>query len=60
MKTLTQIPLGTQLLFGKAAKKRRRIERAIFSVFERWNYDEIIPPIFDYYDVFAQRHGSCV
>jgi hypothetical protein len=33
MKTLTQIPLGTQLLFGKAAKKRRRIERAMFSVF---------------------------
>ncbi len=58
MKTLTQIPLGTQLLFGKAAKKRRRIERAIFSVFERWNYDEIIPPIFDYYDVFAKGMGA--
>src|SRR5262245_28458573 len=58
MKTLTQIPLGTQLLFGKAAKKRRRIERAIFSVFERWDYDEIIPPIFDYYDVFAKGMGT--
>jgi ATP phosphoribosyltransferase regulatory subunit len=58
MKTLTQIPLGTQLLFGKAAKKRRRIERTIFSVFERWNYDEIIPPIFDYYDVFAKGMGA--
>ena len=58
MKTLTQIPLGTQLLFGKAAKKRRRIERAIFSVFERWDYDEIIPPIFDYYDVFAKGMGA--
>ena len=58
MKTLTQIPLGTQLLFGKAAKKRRRIERTIFTVFERWNYDEIIPPIFDYYDVFAKGMGA--
>ena len=58
MKTLTQIPLGTQLLFGKAAKKRRQIERAIFSVFERWNYEEIIPPIFDYYDVFAKGMGA--
>jgi len=58
MKTLTQIPLGTQLLFGKAAKKRRRIERTIFSVFEHWNYDEIIPPIFDYYDVFAKGMGA--
>lgn len=57
MKTLTQIPLGTQLLFGKAAKKRRRIERTIFSVFEHWNYEEIIPPIFDYYDVFTKGMG---
>lgn len=57
MKTLTQIPLGTQLLFGKAAKRRRRIERTIFSVFEHWGYEEIIPPIFDYYDVFAKGMG---
>jgi ATP phosphoribosyltransferase regulatory subunit len=57
MKTLTQIPLGTQVLFGKAAKKRRQIERAVFSVFEAWSYEEIIPPIFDYYDVFAKGMG---
>jgi ATP phosphoribosyltransferase regulatory subunit len=57
MKTLTQIPLGTQVLFGKAAKKRRQIERAIFSVFEAWSYEEIIPPIFDYYDVFTKGMG---
>ncbi|MBM3804034.1 MAG: ATP phosphoribosyltransferase regulatory subunit [Acidimicrobiia bacterium] len=58
MKTLTQIPLGAQLLFGKAAKRRRQIERSIFSVFDRWDYDEIIPPIFDYYDVFAKGMGA--
>jgi ATP phosphoribosyltransferase regulatory subunit len=27
-------------------------------VFERWDYDEIIPPIFDYYDVFAKGMGA--
>ena len=58
MKTLTQIPLGTQILFGKAARNRRRIERTIFSVFEHWNYEEIIPPIFDYYDVFTKGMGA--
>ncbi len=57
MKTLTQIPFGTQVLFGKAAKQRRRIERTILTVFEAWGYDEIIPPIFDYYDVFAKGMG---
>jgi ATP phosphoribosyltransferase regulatory subunit len=58
MKTLTQIPFGAQVLFGKAAKRRRQIERTIFSVFEAWSYEEIIPPIFDYYDVFARGLGT--
>ncbi len=58
MKTLTQIPLGTQVLFGAAAKHRRRLERLIFSVFSRWKYQEIIPPIFDYYDVFSKGMGA--
>ncbi|MFN8006609.1 MAG: ATP phosphoribosyltransferase regulatory subunit [Terriglobia bacterium] len=58
MKTLTQIPLGTQVLFGKAAKRRRQLERMIFSVFEKWNFEEIIPPIFDYYDVFTKGMGA--
>jgi ATP phosphoribosyltransferase regulatory subunit len=57
MKTLTQIPLGTQVLFGEAAKRRRHFERVIFSVFESWSYEEIIPPIFDYYDVFTKGMG---
>src|SRR5437879_13320783 len=58
MKTLTQIPLGTQVLFGQASKRRRRIERTIFSVFEAWSYQEIIPPLFDYYDVFTKGMGA--
>jgi ATP phosphoribosyltransferase regulatory subunit len=58
MKTLTQIPLGTQLLFGKAAKKRRRVEGDIFTIFEHWGYEEIIPPMFDYYDVFSKGMGA--
>lgn len=58
MKTLTQIPLGTQVFFGKAAKCRRRMEKLIYMVLDRWNYQEIIPPIFDYYDVFTRGMGS--
>ena len=30
-----------------------RIEEAVISVFEGWDYEEIIPPLFDYADVFA-------
>ena len=58
MKTLTQIPLGTQVFFGKAAKRRRRMEKLIYMVLDRWKYQEIIPPMFDYYDVFTRGMGS--
>src|SRR5262245_41330779 len=57
MKSYTQIPPGTQILIGPAARRRRVLERAIASVFEGWSYDEIIPPIFDYYEVFAKAWG---
>jgi hypothetical protein len=30
----------------------------ICSVFEGWSYEEIVPPIFDYYDVLHQRDGT--
>ena len=58
MKAYTQIPPGTQILIGRAARRRRVLERAICSVFEGWSYEEIIPPLFDYYDVFAKGMGS--
>jgi ATP phosphoribosyltransferase regulatory subunit len=58
MKSYTQIPPGTQILIGRAARRRRALERAICSVFEGWSYEEIIPPIFDYYDVFAKGMGA--
>jgi ATP phosphoribosyltransferase regulatory subunit len=58
MKAFTQIPPGTQILIGRAAKRRRALERAICSVFEGWSYEEIVPPIFDYYDVFIKGMGT--
>ena len=42
MKTYTQIPPGTQILFGRAARRRRLLERAICSVFEGWSYEEVL------------------
>src|SRR5204863_458886 len=48
----------TQIVIGRAARQRRVLERAICSVFEGWSYEEIIPPMFDYYDVFAKGMGT--
>lgn len=58
MDTLTQIPLGTQVLFGEKARFRRRVELLVTRVFEGWSYDEIIPPIFDYMDIFERGVGA--
>jgi ATP phosphoribosyltransferase regulatory subunit len=49
----TQVPPGVQCFVGDEARRRRRIEEAVVSVFEGWDYEEIIPPLFDYADVFA-------
>jgi ATP phosphoribosyltransferase regulatory subunit len=57
MKAYTQIPPGTQILIGRAARRRRVLERVVCSVFEGWSYEEIVPPIFDYYDVFIKGMG---
>jgi len=50
---LTQVPPGAQCFVGEEARQRRRIEETVVSVFEGWDYEEIIPPLFDYADVFA-------
>jgi ATP phosphoribosyltransferase regulatory subunit len=49
----TQVPPGVQCFVGDEARRRRRIEDRVVSVFEGWDYEEIIPPLFDYADVFA-------
>lgn len=58
MNSLTQIPRGTQILIGPAVRRRRALERVVFSVFEGWSYDEVIPPMFDYLDVFVRGMGQ--
>jgi ATP phosphoribosyltransferase regulatory subunit len=49
---LIQIPPGVQCFVGDEARRRRAIERTVTAVFEGWDYDEIIPPLYDYADVF--------
>src|SRR5262249_56945503 len=50
---LVQVPPGVQCFVGEEARRRRRIEETVVAVFDGWDYEEIIPPLFDYADVFA-------
>jgi len=53
--TLVQVPPGVQCFVGREVKRRRAIEERVLSVFEGWDYEEIIPPLFDYAEVFASE-----
>lgn len=48
-----QVPPGVQCFYGEEARRRRAIEERVVAVFEGWDYEEIIPPLFDYADVFG-------
>jgi ATP phosphoribosyltransferase regulatory subunit len=50
---LVQAPPGAQCFVGDEARRRRLVEERVLRVFEGWDYEEIIPPLFDYADVFA-------
>src|SRR5258708_37810507 len=50
---LGQVPPGGQCFVGDEARRRRVIEERVVSVFEGWDYQEIIPPLHDYADVFG-------
>ena len=43
---------------GAEARLRRMVEDVAMSVFERWNYEEVITPSVDYYDLFEQGMGQ--
>ena len=43
---------------GAEARLRRMVEDVAMSVFEGWNYEEVITPSVDYYDLFEQGMGQ--
>ncbi len=43
---------------GAEARLRRTVEDMAMSVFEGWNYEEVITPSVDYYDLFEQGMGQ--
>ena len=43
---------------GGEARLRRTVEDVAMSVFESWNYEEVITPSVDYYDLFEQGMGQ--
>lgn len=54
----SRIPAGMRYYIGSEARLRRTVEDVAMSVFEVWNYEEVITPSVDYYDLFEQGMGQ--
>ena len=47
------VPVGMATILPHAAKQVRRLEEQLLTQVNRWGYDEIILPTFEYLDVLA-------
>lgn len=48
-----QVPYGTKDILPGEMKARRRVESAIIDVFDKWGYDEVKTPEFEYTETFG-------
>ena len=48
-----QVPYGTKDILPGEMKTRRGIENAIINVFDKWGYDEVKTPDFEYVETFG-------
>jgi ATP phosphoribosyltransferase regulatory subunit len=55
---ISRIPAGMRYYIGAEARLRRMVEDVAMSAFEGWNYEEVITPSVDYYDLFEQGMGQ--
>jgi ATP phosphoribosyltransferase regulatory subunit len=57
---IAPIPPGALDLTGPAALSRRRLQRAAADVLERGGYEELLPPTFEYEEIFLRAGGAGV
>lgn len=53
-----RLPVGVRDFLPEAAARRRSLAEALLAEFERWGYDRIITPAFEYLDVLARGLGD--
>jgi ATP phosphoribosyltransferase regulatory subunit len=54
---LSHVPPGSQDLLAEDVRRRRRVQRVWFRLAEECGYQEVIPPTFEYEEVFARSAG---
>jgi ATP phosphoribosyltransferase regulatory subunit len=54
----TEIPKGVRVYLPPQAAIKRELETKLLSVFQRWGFQEVVTPSFEYYDVLALGMGE--
>jgi ATP phosphoribosyltransferase regulatory subunit len=54
----TEIPKGVRVYLPPQAAMKRELETKLLAVFQRWGFQEIVTPSFEYYDVLALGMGD--
>ncbi len=54
---VSHVPPGSQDLLSDDVRRRRRVQRAWFDLAEARGYEEVIPPTFEYEEVFTRGAG---
>jgi ATP phosphoribosyltransferase regulatory subunit len=55
--SIAAIPPGALDLSGEAVRRRRWLQRATMAALEKADYEELIPPTFEYEDTFVRAGG---
>jgi ATP phosphoribosyltransferase regulatory subunit len=55
---MIRLPVGVRDFLPRAAARRRAIAEILLHEFERWGYDRIITPAFEYLDVIERGLGA--
>ncbi len=53
-----QTPPGMVAMLPSSAAQKRRAEGLILSVFQKWGFQEVVPPAFEYLDVLSPGLGD--
>ena len=51
-------PAGVKDYLPPKVRKKRRIEKVIVEIFEKWGYEEVIAPSFEYLETFGKTGKS--
>lgn len=58
--SVAALPPGALDLTGEAVRRRRTLQREAMALLERAGYEELLPPTFEYEDIFLRAAGPAV